>query len=87
MSNNRLKYDIGQAKMITEEVGKRIKQLRAQLNISQEELGFRSGVHRTYIAGLEVGKRNVSIITLKKIVDALGVSMGEFFSAEVDNGK
>lgn len=73
--------------MITEEVGKRIKQLRAELNISQEELGFRSGVHRTYIAGVEVGKRNVSIITLKKIVDALGVSMGEFFSAEGDNGK
>lgn len=65
--------------MITEDVGKRIKQLRAKLKISQEELAFRSNVHRTYIASLERGKRNVSIITLKKIVDALEVSLSEFF--------
>lgn len=65
--------------MITEDVGKRIKTLRGRLEISQEELAFRSGVHRTYIASLECGKRNVSIITLEKIVKALGVTMSEFF--------
>ena len=57
--------------MIEEKVGNRIKELRSKLGISQEELGFRSGVHRTYIASLEVGKRNVSIATLEKIVIAL----------------
>lgn len=61
-------------------IGKRIKELRGVLGISQEELGFRSGVHRTYIASLEVGKRNVSIITLEKIVKALEVSLCEFFN-------
>lgn len=66
--------------MIKEKVGKRIKELRNKLNISQEELGFRSGVHRTYIASLEVGKRNVSIVTLEKIVQALEVSFSEFFN-------
>ena len=65
--------------MIEEKVGNRIKELRNKLSISQEELGFRSGVHRTYIASLEVGKRNVSIATLEKIVVALEVSFGEFF--------
>ncbi len=65
--------------MIEEQVGKRIKILRNQLGISQEELGFRSGVHRTYIASLEIGKRNISMRTLKKIVDALEVSLSEFF--------
>ena len=65
--------------MIEEKVGKRIKELRNKLGISQEELGFRSGVHRTYIASLEVGKRNVSISTLEKIVLALNVSLSEFF--------
>ncbi|MGN0804172.1 MAG: helix-turn-helix domain-containing protein [Candidatus Coproplasma sp.] len=65
--------------MIEEKVGRRIKELRNRLNISQEELGFRSGVHRTYIASLEVGKRNVSIVTLEKIVKALEVSFCEFF--------
>lgn len=65
--------------MIEEKVGNRIKELRNKLGISQEELGFRSGVHRTYIASLEVGKRNVSIATLEKIVVALEVSFSEFF--------
>ena len=66
--------------MIEEKVGNRIKELRNKLGISQEELGFRSGVHRTYIASLEVGKRNVSIATLEKIVVALEVSFSEFFN-------
>ncbi len=65
--------------MIEEKVGNRIKELRGKLGISQEELGFRSGVHRTYIASLEVGKRNISIATLEKIVNALEVSLSEFF--------
>lgn len=65
--------------MIEEKVGNRIKELRNKLGISQEELGFRSGVHRTYIASLEVGKRNISVSTLEKIVKALEVSLSEFF--------
>ena len=64
---------------IEEKVGKRIKELRNNLGISQEELGFRSGVHRTYIASLEVGKRNISVATLEKIVNALEVSFSDFF--------
>ena len=68
--------------MIEEKVGNRIKELRNKLGISQEELGFRSGVHRTYIASLEVGKRNISIATLEKIVNALEVSFSEFFNFE-----
>lgn len=66
--------------MITKKVGERIKQLRHRLEISQEELAYRSGIHRTYIASLEVGKRNISIVTLEKIVMALEVSMSEFFN-------
>ena len=65
--------------MIKTKVGKRIKELRNKLGISQEELAFRSEIHRTYIASLEVGKRNVSIETLEKVVNALEVSMSEFF--------
>lgn len=65
--------------MIQKTVGLRIKELRNKLNISQEELADRSNIHRTYIASLEVGKRNVSIVTLEKIVKALDVSLSEFF--------
>ena len=66
--------------MIKEQVGNRIKELRNVLGISQEELGFRSGVHRTYIASLEVGKRNISIVTLEKLVKALEISLSDFFN-------
>ena len=65
--------------MIKEKVGKRIKDLRHKLDISQEELADKAEIHRTYIASLEVGKRNISIVTLEKIVVALEVSMSEFF--------
>lgn len=65
--------------MIQEKVGKRIKELRNKLGISQEELAYRADVHRTYIASLEVGKRNISIGTLEKIVVALNVSFSQFF--------
>ena len=66
--------------MVKTKVGKRIKELRNKLGISQEELAFRSEIHRTYIASLEVGKRNVSIETLEKVVNALEVSLSEFFN-------
>ena len=65
--------------MIRAKVGKRIKDLRHKLGLSQEELADKAEVHRTYIASLEVGKRNISIVTLEKIVIALEVSMSEFF--------
>ena len=66
--------------MIREKVGRRIKDLRHKLGISQEELADKAEIHRTYIASLEVGKRNISIVTLEKIVIALEVSMSEFFN-------
>ena len=66
--------------MIREKVGKRIKNLRHKLGLSQEELADKAEIHRTYIASLEVGKRNISIITLEKIVIALEVSLSEFFN-------
>lgn len=69
--------------MITQQVGMRIKELRHRLGISQEELAARADVHRTYIASLEVGKRNISIITLEKIVNALDISLSEFFNFDV----
>ena len=68
--------------MIQEKVGHRIKELRHRLGISQEELAARADIHRTYIASLEVGKRNVSIVTLEKVVAALEISLNDFFAFE-----
>ena len=62
------------------EFGKRIKHYRTQKGYSQEELAFKAGLDRTYIASVESGKRNVSIQTIKKFLDALELTFSEFFS-------
>lgn len=64
--------------MITEDVGNRIRYLRKQRGISQEKLALIAGIDRTYLAGIESGKRNATIISLEKIINALGVSMKDF---------
>ena len=65
--------------MITSKIGNRIRELRKKEGISQEKLAFKADLDRTYIAGVESGKRNVSVKTLKKILDALGITFEDFF--------
>lgn len=50
--------------MITEKVGHRIKKLRSNLGLSQEKLALKADLDRTYIAGGENGKRNLSLKSL-----------------------
>ncbi len=65
--------------MITEKIGLRIKELRTSLGLSQEKLALKAEIDRTYLAGIEQGKRNPSIKSLEKIIDALEVNFSEFF--------
>lgn len=61
------------------ELGDRIRRLRRERGISQEELGYRSGLHRTYIGSIERAEQNVSVDNIHKIAKALKVSVGELF--------
>lgn len=61
-------------------VGKRVKDLRNKIGISQEELAEIAGLDRTYITSVECGKRNISIINIEKLAKALNVTLAEFFS-------
>ncbi len=65
--------------MITIEVGNRIRFLRKQAGLSQEKLALKAGIDRTYLAGIEAGKRNATLVSLEKIVVALDISMKEFW--------
>lgn len=65
--------------MITEKVGQRIKELRIEIGISQEKLALKAEIDRTYLAGVENGKRNLSIKSLEKIINALDISFRDFF--------
>ena len=61
-------------------VGKRVKELRNKLGVSQEELADLAGLDRTYITSVECGKRNISIVNIEKITIALKVTLKEFFT-------
>ena len=58
-------------------LGNKVKERRNKLKLTQERLAEISGLHRTYIAGIEKGKRNVSIKNLEKIARALKVRPDE----------
>jgi len=62
---------------IKQQVGANIAKIRREQNISQEELAFRSGLHRTYISGVERGVRNPTITVLSEIAAALKVSIAD----------
>jgi transcriptional regulator with XRE-family HTH domain len=54
-----------------------LREIRTRRGVSQENLGFESGYHRTYISLLERGKMNPSLRTMLSIASALGVSAAE----------
>ncbi|MEY2540986.1 MAG: hypothetical protein QOI22_588 [Verrucomicrobiota bacterium] len=60
-------------------LGTAIKSGRSKLGISQEELAYRAGLHRTYISDLERGARNPSIESVEKLAQALQVSVSMLF--------
>lgn len=57
--------------------GAAVRSFRFRLGISQEELAERANLHRTYIAGVERGGRNVTLKSISKLAQALEVPIGE----------
>jgi len=57
--------------------GQNVRRIRNEAGLSQEELAFRSKLHRTYISSLERGERNVSLENIFAIADALKVPPGD----------
>lgn len=57
--------------------GQRVRELRISTGYSQEKLAELSDLDRTYIPGIESGKRNVSIVVVAKIAKAFQISISE----------
>ena len=70
---------------IKNKIGLRIKKLREQTNMSQKDLAYEADLDRSYIASIENGQRNVSIVNIEKIAIALNVSLKEFFKDDEFN--
>jgi transcriptional regulator with XRE-family HTH domain len=63
--------------------GKSLKSRRLSSNLSQEQLGLKSGLSRPYISELEMGKKDPSLFTIFKLSDALKVKPS-FFINEIE---
>jgi transcriptional regulator with XRE-family HTH domain len=60
-------------------IGQRIKLLRTEKNVSQNDLAYYAGLDRSYLAGVENGKRNITIVNLEKIITALEITVKKFY--------
>jgi transcriptional regulator with XRE-family HTH domain len=72
---------------ICTQFGQAIRKRRMALELSQEALAERAGLHRTYIADIERGSRNVSLQNIEKIARALGVSISSLFTGLGKDGR
>jgi transcriptional regulator with XRE-family HTH domain len=59
--------------------GNVVRSQRKRLEISQEELGYRAGLHRTYVTEIEAGVRNISIDSIIRLAKGLEISLTELF--------
>mgnify|MGYP000810648523 CR=1 FL=1 len=66
-------------KLLLKTFGKTVQNLRKGLGLSQEELAYRAGFHRTYIGMIERAERNITLSNLKRLADALEVEIKDLF--------
>ncbi|MBI5374649.1 MAG: helix-turn-helix transcriptional regulator [Candidatus Schekmanbacteria bacterium] len=59
--------------------GNRIRIIRQKKNLSQEELAQIAGLDRTYMGGIERGERNIGLLNVKKLADALKITPKDLF--------
>ncbi|YAR64438.1 helix-turn-helix domain-containing protein [Bacillus cytotoxicus] len=64
----------------SKKLGERIRLLRKEQNLSQERLGELSNIHTNHIGAIERGEKNVTIESLAKITNGLGITLEELFS-------
>lgn len=66
---------------LLKQFGERVRNLRKQQKLSQEELAFKADLHRTYIGMIERGEKNITLINIAKLAKALDVSLKQLVDA------
>jgi transcriptional regulator with XRE-family HTH domain len=67
-----------------QEIGSRLRAIRSKLALSQRQLARQSGVANATISQIEAGKLNPTVSMLKKVLDGIPISLGEFFGDEFE---
>lgn len=57
--------------------GERVREVRIEKGLSQEQLAYLADVHRTYIGMIERAEKNITLINIEKIANALNVNINE----------
>jgi transcriptional regulator with XRE-family HTH domain len=65
---------------LTRYLGEALRRHRELIRLSQEDLADRAGIDRTYVSGLERGRRNPTVKVLQRLADALGVDLDVIFA-------
>jgi transcriptional regulator with XRE-family HTH domain len=65
---------------IRERFGFAVKTRREELQWTQEDLADKAGIHRTYLSDIERGSRNLSLINIERVAEALCLSLSELFA-------
>lgn len=65
--------------------GDNVRKYRRLLNISQEELAYKADLHRTYIGMIERAEKNITLVNIEKIANALEVKIEDLL--RISNGK
>jgi transcriptional regulator with XRE-family HTH domain len=62
-----------------ERFGSRMRQLRISAGLSQEQVGLECDLSQTYLSEVEAGKRNVSLLNIRRIAKSLNVTLAQLF--------
>lgn len=66
--------------MTMELIGQRLRTYRREAGLTQESLAEKAGLHPTYIGQIERGEKNLTVVTLEKLLNAMSVSFSDFFA-------
>lgn len=70
-----------------ENFGLKVRFFRNRLQLSQDELAEKADLHRTYVGAVERGERNICLVNIFKLADALSVKAKDLFDEDSDVGK
>lgn len=62
------------------EIGERVRTLRKEHHLTQEQLAFATGITTAYLGQIERNEKNPTILVVAKMCDALGIRLSDFFS-------